>query len=382
MSESGPGEDIHCWDPATGVVSYVVPGIEQPQIGLAYNATDDVFYQGGYPDPDRMVYTIAGSSHETPGEVLSQCRPEDLGIAGLAYNPTSGTLWMATSSPLDTLYQINPTDCATISTLGDPGEEAFSGSGIELDSAGNIWAPDFTVGVVRLIESGVPVETDVPWLSETPTEGELVPGATDTFTVTVDTTGLEPGTVYEASILIATDAGRIPDVSFPVQLVVPAYQVGVNTGGDAHRDTAGDTWQADQRFESGDWGWTGQRAEVETTGKGIDGTTDDSLYQDRLSGIFQYRFDDAPAGTYLVELDFAEFSRTYLPGRRIFNVRVNGSYELVAHDVAAEVGGLHADQHHIVVEHEGGQLMIEFLNRVGYSFPILNAVRITDRPDM
>jgi hypothetical protein len=185
-------------------------------------AAEDVFYLGGWSQG--IVYTVAGQTHDTPGEVLSQCTPEDSAISGLAYNSTTGTLWMATNSTDDTLYQITTSDCATISTLDDPGPAQYSGAGIELDGAGNIWAADYGVvdRVVRLIESGVPQESPVPWMSQVPTSGEVASGGTGTFTVTVDSTGLVAGTTYEATLIVKTDAGRSPNVYIPVQLVVSA----------------------------------------------------------------------------------------------------------------------------------------------------------------
>jgi len=191
-----------------------------------------VFYLGNWYEG--IVYTVAGQTHDSPGEVLSQCTPEDSSISGLAYNATSGTLWVATNSPQDTLYQVTTSDCATISTLDDPGPSEGSAFGIELDGAGNIWTVDGNENMVRLIESGVPQESDVPWMGQTPTSGQTAPGETDTFTVIVDSTGLEPGTTYEATLIVKTDAGRSPYVYIPVQLIVRAEEGGVGVGANTY----------------------------------------------------------------------------------------------------------------------------------------------------
>lgn len=234
--------DIHCWDPGTGDVTYVVPSTDQewgsvPQVGLGYNVAEDVFYIGGWSGG--VVYTVAGQTHASAGAVLNQCTPEDTSISGLAYNATSGTLWMATNTPQDTIYHITPEDCATISTLDDPGPSEHSAIGMELDVAGNIWLADLNERVVRLIESGVPVESDVPWLSEAPISGELAPGETDTFTVTVDAAGLGSGTTYEATVLVKSNAGRVPLVYLPVQLIVHAEEGGV--GANTYERRTGDS---------------------------------------------------------------------------------------------------------------------------------------------
>ena len=38
-----------------------------------------------------------------------------------------------------------------------------------------------------------------------------------------------------------------------------------------------------------------------------------------------YRYDNLPAGTYVVELDVTEWRATLAPGRRVFDVWVNGA---------------------------------------------------------
>lgn len=378
----GGDNAIHCFDPADGSEQYVISGSPWTGIsqrGLAYNPVDDVFYIGGWNEG--VVYTVAGQSHADPGATLSECLTEDPSIAGLAYNPTADVLWMVNSSLTTFIYQLDPSTCATISTIEFPEQGEGPGAGLEMSDSGELWATSQLTNTAYLIDTGVPNASDVPWLSESPSSGTLAPGDSVTVTVTADSTDLEPG-LYEATLTIATDAGRVPNHQIPVSLLVPAYQVGVNAGGAAYTDGDQDVWQADKKHTAGSWGWVGQRVEVTTTNKAIGGTDDDRLYQDRRSGIFSYRFDRVPAGTYEVELEFAEFQANMLPGRRVFDVSVNGDYVLVNHDVAAEVRGLWADQHTVVVDHQGGPLTIQFHDRMGYQLPIINALRVTDRPDL
>lgn len=378
----GGDNAIHCFDTADGSEQYVISGSPWngiSQRGLAYNPVDDVFYIGGWNEG--IIYTVAGQSHDDPGATLAQCETEDASIAGLAYNPTADVLWMVNSSLTTFIYQIDPSDCATISTIEFPEQGEGPGAGLEMSDTGELWATSQLTNTAYLIDSGVPNASDVPWLSESPESGTLAPGESVTVTVTADSTGLEPG-LYEATLTIETNAGRIPNHQIPVSLLVPAYQVGVNAGGAAYTDGDQDVWQADKKYTAGSWGWVGQRVEVTTTTKAIGGTDDDRLYQDRRSGIFSYRFDSVPAGTYEVELGFAEFQANMLPGRRVFDVSVNGDYVLVNHDVAAEVRGLWADDHTVIVEHDGGALNIQFHDRMGYQLPIVNALRVTDRPDL
>jgi subtilisin family serine protease len=378
----GGDNAIHCFDTADGSEQYVISGSPWngiSQRGLAYNPVDDVFYIGGWNEG--IIYTVAGQSHDDPGATLAQCETEDASIAGLAYNPTADVLWMVNSAVSTLIYQLDPADCATISTIDFPESGEFPGGGLEMNDTGELWATSQLTNTAYLIDTGVPNASDVPWLSESPESGTLAPGETVTVTVTADSTGLEPG-LYEATLTIETNAGRVPNHQIPVSLLVPAYQVGVNAGGAAYTDGDQDVWQADKQYSAGSWGWVGQRVETSTTNRAIGGTEDDRLFQDRRSGLFSYRFDSVPAGTYEVELGFAEFQANMLPGRRVFDVSVNGDYVLVNHDVAGEVRGLWADQHTFVVEHDGGPLNVQFHDRFGYQLPIVNALRVTDRPDL
>ncbi|WP_116949359.1 S8 family serine peptidase [Jiangella endophytica] len=378
----GGDNAIHCFDTADGSEQYVISGSPWngiSQRGLAYNPVDDVFYIGGWNEG--VIYTVAGQSHDDPGATLAQCETEDASIAGLAYNPTADVLWMVNSSLTTFIYQIDPSNCATISTIEFPEQGSGPGAGLEMNTTGELWATSQLTNTAYLIDTGVPNASDVPWLSEDPASGTLAPGESVTVTVTADSTDLEPN-LYEATLTIATNAGRVPNHQLPVSLLVPAYQVGVNAGGAAYTDGELDVWQADKQYTAGSWGWVGQRVEVTTTNRAIGGTEDDALYQSRRSGIFSYRFDNVPAGTYEVELGFAEFQANMLPGRRVFDVSLNGAYVLVNHDVAAEVRGLWADQHTFVVEHQGGPLNLQFHDRFGYQLPIVNALRVTDRPDL
>ncbi|WP_154795410.1 S8 family serine peptidase [Occultella kanbiaonis] len=378
----GGDNGIHCFEEATGAATTTLTGSPWSSIsqrGLAYNAAEDVFYIGGWNEG--IIYTVAGTTHATPGETLAQCTPEDPSIAGIAYNPTSNTIWYVNSALVTSFFQISPEDCSTITTVAYPVAGEGPGSGLDLDATGALWTANQLTGEVYLVDVGDPNVTDVPWLTVTPAEGTVRAGRSVTLDVTVDTTGLAPG-VYGANILVQTNAGRVPTITVPVTLIVSAYQVGVNAGGGAYTDAAEFAWSADQPLSAGDWGWTGQRTETEATDLAIGGTTEDTLFQTRRTGIFSYVFTDAPAGTYAIDLGFAEFDADYPERDRLFDVLVNGEYALVAVDVAEEAGGLWADQHTVIVEHEGGDLEVEFANRRSYEYPILNTLAVTERGDL
>ncbi|HEX9027540.1 MAG TPA: malectin domain-containing carbohydrate-binding protein, partial [Anaerolineales bacterium] len=376
----GGNNGIYCWNPATGAVvgsiTGAFPWTSISQRGLAYRPGDDSFYIGGWNQG--ILYHVAGLSHATPGAVLNQCNPPDGNISGLAWNPAFNIVWEATNSPTDTIYELNPDTCTVLNTLPHP-NPGFHGAGLEMDDAGNLWTISQSPNTVYLIDSGVPSFEDVPWLSETPTSGTLPPGGSQTILVSVDTTGLLPG-VYNASLFINSNSGRDPVLRLPVNLIVPAYQVGVNSGGPAYVDKAGDTWAADQFYAAGGWGYMNKSSRVASTKKAIGGTPDVPLYQNLLQDPSEYRFDGLPAGVYQIELRFAEVQNR-LPGTRLFDVIAEGSYLIPALDVAADVGSFYADNYTFFIPITDGQLNLRFVGGRGYAPPIINALRVTNRPD-
>lgn len=232
------------------------------------------------------------------------------------------------------------------------------------------------INLITGIQTGFP--TDVPWLSENPISGTLAPGATQAIEVRVDTTGLAPG-VYHANLSIRSNSARQPTLRVPVNLIVPAYRQGGNAGGRAYTDRAGDPWAADQQYTAGSWGYVNQSTIVSTR-RGISGTDDDPLYQDLRQNILEYRFDGLSGGVYQIELLFAEL-RSTRPNTRRYDVTIEGSLVLIAHDTALEVGSLAADKHVFFVPVTDGQLNVRFIPQRGYLPAIVNAIRVTHRPD-
>ena len=220
----------------------------------------------------------------------------------------------------------------------------------------------------------------VPWMWTVPARGTVAAGESTTLTVRVDPAGMQPG-AYDALVTLQTNAGRTPFIDVPVTLAVPAYRTGVNAAGGAYTDTAGDSWNGDQAWTPGGYGYVGGGS-VNTTKKSISGTEDDALFRSNRSGMTGYRFDALPAGTYQVELDFAELRAGLSPGRCVFDVSINGETALRGYDVAAEVGTLAADTRTFwVTVDEGGSIVIEFGAYRGKLPPYVSGVRVTHRPD-
>jgi hypothetical protein len=375
----GGDNGIYCWDPDDGTLTGSITGAfawtSISQRGLAYRPDDDTFYIGGWNQ--NILYHIKGLSWDTPGEVLDQCATPT-GMSGLAWNPAYDVIWEATNSPTDTIYQLDPT-CSVLGSLAHP-NPGYNGGGLEMDAVGNLWMVDQGTSSVYLIDSGLPTFVDVPWLSETPASGTVPVGGSVQVQVTANSSGLVPG-VYDAMLVIQTNSGRQPNLTVPVRLIVPAYFVGVNAGNGPYVDKAGETWLADQRYTTGNWGFTGRTSRVGSTKKPISGTEDDKLYQSFRQSPLEYRFDLPVAGVYQIEVRFAEVQRQSV-GTRIFDVIAEGGYLLIAHDIVGEVGTFAADNHTFYVPVTDGKLNLLFGDRRGYAPPIVSAIRVIHRPDM
>lgn len=379
----GGDNAIVCFDSATGAETSRITGpgwTGISQRGLAYNEADDVFYIGGWNEG--ILYTVAGPTHPTPGATVSTCEPAEPGMAGLAYNSASDTVWMVPSAATTAFYQLSPDDCSTLKTVAYPTTEEAPGAGLEADSEGNLWTADQLNGKAYLVDVEDPISTDVPWLTVAPQTATLAVGETKTFTVDVDASLAEPG-VWTGALKIKTGAGRVKAVSVPFTVVISAYQVGVDTGGAASQGSDLFLWQKDKAYAPGSWGWIGSTSTVVTKTKAIAGTDDPKLFQSQRKGPMTYVFDAAPAGTYKLDFGFAELAKV-APGKHQFDIKVNGRYipELVAKDIAADAGSFTANIDTITVEHTGGALTIEFVPRKAMGLPVINTLKVQERSDL
>jgi len=373
----GGDNGLYGIDPSDGSVSQVITGDPwsgTSQRGVAYDRAADVFYVGGWNEG--IVYRVAGPSHATPGETLSQCAPADPNISGLAWNGSFGLLWEQTNSETDSIFLIDPATCETVRAVAHPDGGGFNGAGIELDVVGNLWTVGQNSGNAYLIESGLPTFSDVPWLTVSPSDGTVAVDGDAPLTVTVDSTGLASG-VYHAIVVIQTNDPDHSNIQVPVTLVVPAYQQGINAGGGAYVDPAqGDLYGADRAYASGGFGYVGTSS-TRSTNAGIAGTTRDPLYQTNRAGMSAYRFT-VPNGTYRVDLSFAEL-QVAKTGGRVFSVGLEGSTVLSNFDVFATAGKLAAVDRSFTVEVTDGVLDISFLAQRGDK-PIVNAILVTEMP--
>ncbi|MFI5490790.1 carboxypeptidase regulatory-like domain-containing protein [Micromonospora echinaurantiaca] len=380
--EDSPASYIHCFDRETGKETRQIKGdwSTLQLTGLAYNPAEDVFYVGGRMNG--MIGTVAGTSHDNAGALLSFCAPPLPEVAGLAYNQTSDTIWYTdlTSNRPTRLLQVDPDDCSLVNAWWFPGQKATQGGGLETDSTGALWAADQVADDVVLVDVEDDLLTDLPWLSLSSTGGTLAPGQSTTVNVSLSSKDAKPG-VLGANIVVRSDSGRQSKTYVPVTLTTTKYQVGVNAGGTSFTDGSGFTWSADQASGDGKWGYEG-KTKVTSTRAEIAGTTDDALFQLQRTTpqkeLF-YTFPDAPKGTYAIDLGFAEIEKV-AKGKRVFDVLVNGSLTDYAYDAAAVVGPNAADWRTAVVKHEGGPLTVELRGSKGLKAPTIAALRVTLDP--
>ncbi|MBC7249697.1 MAG: pilus assembly protein [Anaerolineae bacterium] len=160
---------------------------------------------------------------------------------------------------------------------------------------------------------------------------------------------------------------------------VPEYEQYVNVGTGSGRcgdiDWLGVTWEADQAYSSGSWGSTGG-----TTGDSRPSCPGQDWFRDlngdllpdagndlfrcrRYGRDFSYTFDNVPDGTYEIVLGFAEGWNN--PGRRYFDVFIEGVRVLDNFDIAATFGRCRAGYQNFTVNVSDGQLNIRFLGNQG-----------------
>ncbi len=138
-----------------------------------------------------------------------------------------------------------------------------------------------------------------------------------------------------------------------------AFQLRLNAGGNAYTDGNGNIWNADQAYMPGSWGYVNiDTSKTWATTADIANTDDDPLYQTERWGNFSYQFD-LPNGNYTVALKFAELY-WHAPGKRIFDVRIEGTTVIDDWDMYADIGYRTAASKIFAVNVSDNQLNIDF----------------------
>lgn len=218
---------IYEMDPTTLTATggKICPAFGTSERGLAYDPISDTFFAGSWNDS--LIKRF-----DRDGNILQQVNVS-LPIAGLAYNPMTGHLFVTNNGTAT--FDINVLDVnANYANLGGFNVTALNGgeAGLEMTCDGHLWAANQTSGVVLEIDSG---ETgacaflDIPWLSENPALGTVVVDGSETVTLTFDAGGLLPG-VYEAQLKVVHGT-PYSVANIPVTLTVtPAAHYGTLEG--------------------------------------------------------------------------------------------------------------------------------------------------------
>jgi subtilisin family serine protease len=336
-------------------------------------------FNDGQPIADAQVRLLSGSTVVATLTTGADGRYSARALLGTYTVEASKQLYATATAPvtLDEANEVVSQDFA----LHTPRATVTPDSLWFLATDGQLRTATVVLGSTSDLDLTFSLTSDSPWLWAVPGSGTVGAGSSWNLTVRVDASRLAPG-VHRGTITLSTNAGRTPSIDIPVSLVVPAYRTGVDSGGGGLIDRAGDAWVADRAWTSGGFGYVGSSS-VNSTRQAIAGTDDDALYQTQREGMSGYQFDALPAGTYEVELSFAELRGGISPNRRVFDVTLNGTPVLPGYDIANRVGSRTADRHtFLVTVPEGGTVDVRFLARTGHLPPVINAVRVTHRPDL
>ena len=194
-------------------------------------------------------------------------------------------------------------------------------------------------------------------------------------------------TTKHIAVPVKGDTAREPDERFSVRLsrpsatatvrdggaevlvlsdeTAPALPIRINAGGAGYTSATGTRWLADRGFTGG------RKASVTAA---IAGTIDDRLYRSERNGLTGYHLL-VPNGTYRVRLHFAEISACCTePGRRVFDVAVEGDTVLDAFDILTRTARNTALVQEAVVVVDDGILDVTFRPRT--HVPTISGIEI------
>jgi hypothetical protein len=229
----GGGDCIHEVSPATGTVTgnTICPAFGTSERGLAYDPVTDTFFAGSWNDARIVQFDRSGA--------ILRAVQTGLNISGLAYNPTTGHLFVMVNDAAATpdVFVLDE-DLALIGQFeltegGAPAFGDYAGAALELDCDGNLWAVDQATRTVVIADSGEEggCGADLDWISLAPSSVTVPTGGTRTVTVTIDAGDLPPG-LYSAQLLPLTDTPYdVPAVS--VRATVAFLDVPEGSYGDA-----------------------------------------------------------------------------------------------------------------------------------------------------
>ncbi len=217
---TGVANCVYEVDPASGYTGNKIcpqgsTGFTTSQRGLAYDASTDTYFAGGWND--FTVYRFAAD-----GTIINS-KNTGLSISGLAYNPETGHLFALVNGAPDDIYVLDANNNYAVLGQFHPFGQT-GGAGLEIACDGNLWMVDQATGKVSLVESGETASLcggqDVSWLAEAPITGTLPTAGQQGITLALDATTVDPG-VYDAQIKFANNTPyAVPNL--PVKMTVTA----------------------------------------------------------------------------------------------------------------------------------------------------------------
>ena len=181
---------------------------------VAYDYATDTYYVAGTNDD--VLYHVDGAGN------LLDSASTGIGTTGIAYNPSTGHLFVAAEFPGP--FNIWVLDAKNgyavlggfVTASGGVPVLTNGGASLEADCDGRLWAIDDLTQIVYEFESGESgwCANEIPWVSETPTSGTVAGsgggsrpaggGNTLPVTVTFDSQSLLPG-LRQGQLIFLTD---------------------------------------------------------------------------------------------------------------------------------------------------------------------------------
>ncbi len=196
-----------------------------------------------------------------------------------------------------------------------------------------------------------------------------------------DQAGADVGYIdfWEVRVYYGTVPTPTPTPTCGLSLPSP-YVARVNAGGANYTDGGGQTWLADTLYAHCTWPyWGATGGQTYTTTHGIDGTSDDALYQSQRFFLETngYLFI-VPVGVFQVDMKFSEIYPSIRAGERVFDIRAEGQTVIHALDVFALSGGLYRTHDlSFTVAVTDGQLNINFVRYRDKDAPFVSAIKVT-----
>ena len=208
----------------TGVVEATITGawtgISSAR-GLAYDAQHDEFWIGGWNYS--QIYHVSSTGVAISSIPFS-------GVSGLAWHPNgnggTGSLWVSVNAATSLVYELDPATGNVLQSFTVPGPSGYTGAGLELDNAGNLWVMNQTNQTLYNVDSGEPIMAG--WLTLEQDLGAVAPYTSFTLPAHFNASGLTAGTVKTATITFVStpDVGT---VDIPVTMTVQGATLGVPT---------------------------------------------------------------------------------------------------------------------------------------------------------